>query len=194
MWNCLLINLNGILFDRHTELFRSCNSNSDYEAKNHIQEWKKGFIQMPNILIPIQDIKKCLPDTWKVFPWKNTCVHCVSFFYAWYLCESSNYADQVGEDLALFVFCLNMENLCLGQSGYLCITFVSSCWMRYYWSGLPAYNLPVPLYTHGWSESTMSVIRHLTQECKSVTPARSWTDTLKSGLQHSNHLTTTSHF
>lgn len=57
--------LNDILFDRHTELFRSCNSNSDYEAKNHIQEWKKGFIRMPNILIPIQDIKKCLPDTWK---------------------------------------------------------------------------------------------------------------------------------
>ena len=66
----MLIVMNGISFDRHTELFRSCNSNSDYEAKNHIQEWKKGFIQMPNILIPIQDMKKCLPDTWKVCPSK----------------------------------------------------------------------------------------------------------------------------
>ena len=52
---------------RHTELFRSCNSKSDYGAKSHMQEWTKGFIQMPNIaVIPIKDIKKCLPDTWKV--------------------------------------------------------------------------------------------------------------------------------
>lgn len=59
---------NFTLFHRHTELFRSCNSRSDYKAKSHLQEWTKGFVQMPNnAMIPIKDIKKCLPDTWKVF-------------------------------------------------------------------------------------------------------------------------------
>ena len=31
-------------------------------------EWTKGYIQIPNtdIKIPIMDIKKCLPETWKV--------------------------------------------------------------------------------------------------------------------------------
>ncbi|KAJ7371296.1 hypothetical protein OS493_026940 [Desmophyllum pertusum] len=77
MMNCLAdvtepcqLGCSGLSFctnfnNRHTELFRSCNSKSDYGAKSHMQEWKKGFIQMPNIVIPIQDIKKCLPDTWK---------------------------------------------------------------------------------------------------------------------------------
>lgn len=67
---CLFIVMLMLLYTvpcRHTELFRSCNSKSDYGAKSHMQEWTKGFIQMPNIaVIPIKDIKKCLPDTWKV--------------------------------------------------------------------------------------------------------------------------------
>ncbi|PFX20290.1 Reversion-inducing cysteine-rich protein with Kazal motifs [Stylophora pistillata] len=77
MMNCLAdvtepcqLGCSGLSFctnfnNRHTELFRSCNSKSDYGAKSHMQEWKKGFIQMPNIVIPIKDIKKCLPETWK---------------------------------------------------------------------------------------------------------------------------------
>ena len=53
---------------RHTEMFRSCNSKSDYEAKRYMQGWTKGFVHLPNsdIKIPIKDIKKCLPETWKV--------------------------------------------------------------------------------------------------------------------------------
>lgn len=32
-----------------------------------MQAWTKGYIKMPNsVVIPIKDIKKCLPDTWKV--------------------------------------------------------------------------------------------------------------------------------
>ena len=63
-----------IAFHRHTELFRSCNADSDYEAKSQMQEWTKGFVNLPNNMrIPIKDIKKCLPDQWKV------CGACVVF-------------------------------------------------------------------------------------------------------------------
>lgn len=77
MMNCLAdvtepcqLGCSGLSFctnfnNRHTELFRSCNSKSDFGAKSHMQEWKKGVIHMPNIVIPIRDIKKCLPETWK---------------------------------------------------------------------------------------------------------------------------------
>ena len=60
---CLLL-----LQCRHTELFRSCKRDSDKSAKNYMLEWTKGYIQIPNsdIKIPIMDIKKCLPETWKV--------------------------------------------------------------------------------------------------------------------------------
>lgn len=57
-----------LLHCRHTELFRSCKRASDKNAKSYMLEWTKGYIQIPNtdIKIPIMDIKKCLPETWKV--------------------------------------------------------------------------------------------------------------------------------
>ncbi|XP_032241175.2 reversion-inducing cysteine-rich protein with Kazal motifs isoform X2 [Nematostella vectensis] len=51
--------------NRHTELFRSCDAKSDSHAKYHMQDWEKGIINMPGMPIPVQDIKTCLPDTWK---------------------------------------------------------------------------------------------------------------------------------
>lgn len=52
--------------NRHTELFRSCNIDADYEAKSQMEEWTKGSVYLPNsVKIPIKDIKKCLPDRWK---------------------------------------------------------------------------------------------------------------------------------
>lgn len=52
--------------NRHTELFRSCDANSDTFAKSHMQQWHGGVIKVPGIPIVVQDIKKCLPETWKV--------------------------------------------------------------------------------------------------------------------------------
>lgn len=79
MMNCLAdvtepcqLGCSGLSFctnfnNRHTELFRSCKRASDKNAKSYMLEWTKGYIQIPNtdIKIPIMDIKKCLPETWK---------------------------------------------------------------------------------------------------------------------------------
>ncbi|XP_031570773.1 reversion-inducing cysteine-rich protein with Kazal motifs-like isoform X2 [Actinia tenebrosa] len=51
--------------NRHTELFRSCDAKADSYAKSHMQHWSKGIINVPGMPILVQDIKKCLPDTWK---------------------------------------------------------------------------------------------------------------------------------
>ncbi|KAK2562035.1 Reversion-inducing cysteine-rich protein with Kazal motifs [Acropora cervicornis] len=34
--------------NRHTELFRSCNIDADYEAKSQMEEWTKGSVYLPN--------------------------------------------------------------------------------------------------------------------------------------------------
>jgi len=52
--------------NRHTELFRSCDATSDTFAKSQMQQWHEGIIKVPGIPIVVQDIKKCLPETWKV--------------------------------------------------------------------------------------------------------------------------------
>ncbi|KAM4543348.1 reversion-inducing cysteine-rich protein with Kazal motifs [Fundulus diaphanus] len=51
--------------NRPTELFRSCNMQSDQGAMNDIKLWSNGTIKMPFMNIPVLDIKKCLPDMWK---------------------------------------------------------------------------------------------------------------------------------
>ncbi|XP_041823757.1 reversion-inducing cysteine-rich protein with Kazal motifs isoform X2 [Melanotaenia boesemani] len=51
--------------NRPTELFRSCNVQSDQGAMNDIKLWANGTIKMPFMNIPVMDIRKCLPDTWK---------------------------------------------------------------------------------------------------------------------------------
>lgn len=50
---------------RPTELFRSCNIQSDQGAMNDIKLWSNGTIKMPFMNIPVLDIRKCLPDMWK---------------------------------------------------------------------------------------------------------------------------------
>uniref|UniRef100_A0A672HW58 Reversion-inducing cysteine-rich protein with Kazal motifs n=1 Tax=Salarias fasciatus TaxID=181472 RepID=A0A672HW58_SALFA len=47
--------------NRPTELFRSCNVQSDQGAMNDIKLWSNGTIKN----IPVLDIRKCLPDMWK---------------------------------------------------------------------------------------------------------------------------------
>uniref|UniRef100_A0A671WZP4 Reversion inducing cysteine rich protein with kazal motifs n=1 Tax=Sparus aurata TaxID=8175 RepID=A0A671WZP4_SPAAU len=51
--------------NRPTELFRSCNVQSDQGAMNDIKLWSNGTIKMPFMHIPVLDIRKCLPDMWK---------------------------------------------------------------------------------------------------------------------------------
>ncbi|XP_029687796.1 reversion-inducing cysteine-rich protein with Kazal motifs [Takifugu rubripes] len=51
--------------NRPTELFRSCNVQSDQGALNDIKLWSNGTIKMPFMNIPVLDIRKCLPDMWK---------------------------------------------------------------------------------------------------------------------------------
>uniref|UniRef100_A0AAQ5XSH6 Reversion-inducing cysteine-rich protein with Kazal motifs n=1 Tax=Amphiprion ocellaris TaxID=80972 RepID=A0AAQ5XSH6_AMPOC len=50
---------------RPTDLFRSCNVQSDQGAMNDIKLWSNGTIKMPFMNIPVLDIRKCLPDMWK---------------------------------------------------------------------------------------------------------------------------------
>ncbi|XP_035287406.1 reversion-inducing cysteine-rich protein with Kazal motifs-like [Anguilla anguilla] len=51
--------------NRPTELFRSCNAQSDQGALSDIKLWEKGSIRMPFMSIPVLDITKCRPDMWK---------------------------------------------------------------------------------------------------------------------------------
>ncbi|KAM3929755.1 reversion-inducing cysteine-rich protein with Kazal motifs isoform 1-T1 [Leptodactylus fuscus] len=51
--------------NRPTELFRSCNAQSDLGALNDMKLWEKGTIKMPFMNIPVLDIRKCLPEMWK---------------------------------------------------------------------------------------------------------------------------------
>ncbi|XP_063778841.1 reversion-inducing cysteine-rich protein with Kazal motifs [Pseudophryne corroboree] len=51
--------------NRPTELFRSCNAQSDQGAMNDMKLWEKGSIKMPFMNIPVLDIRKCHPEMWK---------------------------------------------------------------------------------------------------------------------------------
>ncbi|KAM9553317.1 reversion-inducing cysteine-rich protein with Kazal motifs-like isoform 1-T1 [Salvelinus alpinus] len=51
--------------NRPTELFRSCNVQSDQGAMNDIKLWSNGTIKMPFMNIPVLDIRKCRPEMWK---------------------------------------------------------------------------------------------------------------------------------
>ncbi|XP_063307994.1 reversion-inducing cysteine-rich protein with Kazal motifs [Pelobates fuscus] len=51
--------------NRPTELFRSCNAQSDMGALNDMKLWEKGSIKMPFMNIPVLDIRKCHPEMWK---------------------------------------------------------------------------------------------------------------------------------
>uniref|UniRef100_A0A8C1UHS1 Reversion-inducing cysteine-rich protein with Kazal motifs n=1 Tax=Cyprinus carpio TaxID=7962 RepID=A0A8C1UHS1_CYPCA len=50
---------------RPTELFRSCNVQSDQGAMSDFRLWSNGSIKMPFMNIPVLDIRRCQPDMWK---------------------------------------------------------------------------------------------------------------------------------
>uniref|UniRef100_A0A672NAN3 Reversion inducing cysteine rich protein with kazal motifs n=1 Tax=Sinocyclocheilus grahami TaxID=75366 RepID=A0A672NAN3_SINGR len=51
--------------NRPTELFRSCNVQSDQGAMNDFRLWSNGTIKMPFMNIPVLDIRRCQPEMWK---------------------------------------------------------------------------------------------------------------------------------
>uniref|UniRef100_A0A8C5ME93 Reversion-inducing cysteine-rich protein with Kazal motifs n=1 Tax=Leptobrachium leishanense TaxID=445787 RepID=A0A8C5ME93_9ANUR len=51
--------------NRPTELFRSCNAQSDMGALNDMKLWEKGSINMKIMNISVLDIRKCHPEMWK---------------------------------------------------------------------------------------------------------------------------------
>lgn len=51
--------------NRPTELFRSCNVQSDQGALNDFKLWSNGSIRMPLMNIPVLDIRRCRPEMWK---------------------------------------------------------------------------------------------------------------------------------
>lgn len=61
---------NGLTFctnfnNRPTELFRSCNRNSDQLAEKTLEMWENGWISLPQMNIPVLDVRTCEPERWK---------------------------------------------------------------------------------------------------------------------------------
>ncbi|KAL3831933.1 hypothetical protein ACJMK2_023623 [Sinanodonta woodiana] len=53
-------------FNNHpTELFRRCDAQADEAAKKDIELWEKGEISLPQLKIPVKDIRFCEPEMWK---------------------------------------------------------------------------------------------------------------------------------
>lgn len=51
--------------NRPKEHFRSCTKEADAAARNDILTWQKGEIILPNLSIPVKDIRTCEPEMWK---------------------------------------------------------------------------------------------------------------------------------
>lgn len=52
--------------NRPTELFRSCQIQADIAAKSDVALWQEiGVLSLPGLNIPIENISKCSPETWR---------------------------------------------------------------------------------------------------------------------------------
>ncbi|GAB1600990.1 reversion-inducing cysteine-rich protein with Kazal motifs-like [Argonauta hians] len=61
---------NGLNFctnfnNRPVEMFRNCNAKADSAAKRELHHWQKGDIILPQMRIPVKDIKNCEYEMWK---------------------------------------------------------------------------------------------------------------------------------
>nr|XP_033785523.1 reversion-inducing cysteine-rich protein with Kazal motifs isoform X3 [Geotrypetes seraphini] len=74
--------------NRPTELFRSCTTQSDQGAMNDMKLWEKGSIKMPFMNIPVLDIKKCQPETWKAIACSLQIKPCLSKSRGSIICKS----------------------------------------------------------------------------------------------------------
>ncbi|XP_070209920.1 reversion-inducing cysteine-rich protein with Kazal motifs-like [Littorina saxatilis] len=50
---------------RPTELFRSCSREADRAAKKAFELWQNGLIHLPQMKIPVKDVRTCEPEKWK---------------------------------------------------------------------------------------------------------------------------------
>uniref|UniRef100_A0A3P8VFF5 Reversion-inducing cysteine-rich protein with Kazal motifs n=1 Tax=Cynoglossus semilaevis TaxID=244447 RepID=A0A3P8VFF5_CYNSE len=78
----------SLFVPRPTELFRSCNVQSDQGAMNDIKLWSNGTIKMPFMNIPVLDIRKCMPDMWKAVACSLQIKPCHSKFRGSVICKS----------------------------------------------------------------------------------------------------------
>ncbi|XP_060563740.1 reversion-inducing cysteine-rich protein with Kazal motifs-like [Ruditapes philippinarum] len=51
--------------NRPAEHFRSCTAEADTAARDDILMWQKGRIKLPNLSIPVKDVRNCEPKMWK---------------------------------------------------------------------------------------------------------------------------------
>lgn len=52
--------------NRPTELFRSCSSQADDAARYDVALWQQqGFLSLPGLQLPVLNISRCSPQTWK---------------------------------------------------------------------------------------------------------------------------------
>lgn len=77
----------SLFVPRPTELFRSCNVQSDQGAMNDIKLWSNGTIKMPFMNIPVLDIRKCMPDMWKAVACSLQIKPCHSKFRGSVICK-----------------------------------------------------------------------------------------------------------
>ncbi|KAK3093529.1 hypothetical protein FSP39_016828 [Pinctada imbricata] len=87
---------------RPTELFRSCNREADEAAETQYKKWMRDkFIVLPQMRIPVKDIRMCEPEIWKAIACATQIKPCGRKPSSLFICR---------ED------CLNILNKCLNQS------------------------------------------------------------------------------
>lgn len=73
---------------RPTELFRSCNAEADMAARSDVALWQSsGFITLPGFNLPIKNISKCSPETWKAVACTLQIKPCASNSHANQICR-----------------------------------------------------------------------------------------------------------
>lgn len=51
--------------NRPTELFRICSHDGDRAAETAFRLWENGMIRLPQMAIPVKDVRTCEPEKWK---------------------------------------------------------------------------------------------------------------------------------
>ncbi|KAG1656482.1 Reversion-inducing cysteine-rich protein with Kazal motifs [Nymphon striatum] len=92
-----------------TELFRSCNAQSDMAAQKDVYMWQKQkLIRMPNIGIPVLDISTCMPHSWKAVACILHIKPCQRNIHSNFICRS--------DCLVLLRSCMDNKRLPFGHS------------------------------------------------------------------------------
>lgn len=88
--------------NRPTELFRSCNSQSDEAARNDVAAWQfQNKLALPGLILPLKNIFQCSPNVWKA-------VACTLQIKP---CSRHSHANQICRDV-----CLDILSKCVDWS------------------------------------------------------------------------------